>query len=278
MTIALAVAVFANSPARAEDPEISRRRVSARSDFTDEEIKNGLFKIAFGAELQFGAAAERVRKFDEPIKMIVFGQTSPNRRAAIAAIIADIRLRVNHLDIALTKDRREANFFIQLVAGRDLNRTIRALYGTAKAKQIQRSLSPQCLSGIAKDEHYRIRKAEVILPADAAEFDFYDCAYEEILQGLGAINDDGTVPWTMFNDNVQMGFFDTYDQYLLNILYDKRICPGMTKQEVNALMPDILPTARAWVSGIDSPSHSTSEAINQPTGAVPKLPCRSSIY
>jgi hypothetical protein len=26
----------------------------------------------------------------------------------------------------------------------------------------------------------------------------------------------------MFNDDVQMGFFDVYDQFLLNILYDPR--------------------------------------------------------
>ena len=33
----------------------------------------------------------------------------------------------------------------------------------------------------------------------------------------------------MFNDDVQMGFFGLYDQYLLNILYDPRIRAGMTR-------------------------------------------------
>ncbi len=61
---------------------------------------------------------------------------------------------------------------------------------------------------------------------------FYDCLYEELLQALGPINDDKTVPWTMFNDDVQMGFFDLYDQYLLNILYDRRVRPGMTRNQV----------------------------------------------
>jgi hypothetical protein len=126
--------------------------------------------------------------------------------------------------------------------------TIRARYGNKRARQIETSLNPQCLSGIGKDAEFRIRTAEVILPVDAGDFTFYDCAYEELLQGLGAINDDPSVPWTMFNDDVQMGFFDTYDQYLLNILYDARIRPGMTKEEVNRLLPDVLATARAWVS------------------------------
>jgi hypothetical protein len=51
----------------------------------------------------------------------------------------------------------------------------------------------------------------------------------------------------MFNDEVQMGFFDRYDQYLLNILYDPRIKPGMTRAQVEALLPAILPQVRAWV-------------------------------
>ncbi len=41
----------------------------------------------------------------------------------------------------------------------------------------------------------------------------------------------------MFNDDVSMGFFDIYDQYLLNILYDPRIKAGMTVDEVRAVTP-----------------------------------------
>ena len=73
------------------------------------------------------------------------------------------------------------------------------------------------------------------------------------MQALGAINDDNSVPWTMFNDDVQMGFFDVYDQYLLNILYDPRINAGMTKDEVDAVLPDILSSARKWVHEANPP-------------------------
>jgi hypothetical protein len=127
-------------------------------------------------------------------------------------------------------------------------RTVRSYYGPERARQIQRSLRPQCLSGIGKDRDDRITRAEAILPVDVADFAFYDCAYEELLQGLGVINDDNSVPWTMFNDDVQMGFFDLYDQYLVNILYDPRVRPGMTKSEVGNILPDVLPAVRAWVA------------------------------
>jgi Protein of unknown function (DUF2927) len=245
---AIALGAIACGPAKAENPDISSRRASERLDFTNDEIKDGFFKIAFKAELQTDAPVERIRKFDEPVRIFVESNALPDRRSEITAVVADIRSRVNHLNVAITDDRQAANFIVRLIGERDLDRTVRALYGPDRAKQIQRSLHPQCLSGIGKDKLYRIRRAEVILPVDAGEFIFYDCAYEELLQALGAINDDKSVPWTMFNDDVQMGFFDVYDQYLLNVLYDPRIRPGMTKQQVEGLLPDVLATAREWVT------------------------------
>ena len=166
---------------------------------------------------------------------------------------------MNHLDVAVTDNRKAANFVVRLVGERDMKRTIRSLYGSDRAQQIQQSLHPQCLSGIGKDEFYRIRRAEVILPVDAGEFTFYDCAYEELLQALGAINDDSSVPWTMFNDDVQMGFFDIYDQYLHQ--YPVRSCvlrPGMTKDQVKGLL-----ARRSWQParemGQPTPDHGTTQ-------------------
>ena len=252
---AIALAGLNLRSANAENPDISSRRASERTQFSNDEISEGFFKIAFRAEMQIGKPAERVRKFDEPVRIFVINKTAPGRDAEIAKIVADIKARVNHLDVAMTDDREAANFVVRIVANDELPDTIRALYGTDRARRIEKSLNPQCLSGIGKDSRYRIRRAEVILPADAGDFTFYDCAYEELLQALGAINDDSSVPWTMFNDDVQMGFFDIYDQYLLNILYDPRLRPGMTKAEVSARLPDVMSTARTWVGNANLPRH-----------------------
>jgi hypothetical protein len=64
----------------------------------------------------------------------------------------------------------------------------------------------------------------------------------------------------MFNDDVQMGFFDIYDQYLLNILYDPRIRPGMSRDEVKAILPDVLASTRAWVNDTNPPRRTGSAA------------------
>jgi hypothetical protein len=234
--------------AAAEDSEIGSRRAAERKSFSDAEIADGFFKTAFGAELLLGQEPPRIRKFDGPVRVHVDSRAQPDRRAQVAAVVADIGARIRHLDIAVTDNRAAANMAVTLVRDRDLAGTITRLYGAKHARQIQRSLEPQCLSAFRKDEADRIVHSDVILAADAGDFIFFDCAYEEMLQALGPINDTATVPWTMFNDAVHMGFFDVYDQYLLNILYDPRVRPGMDAAAVYAVLPDVLRDVRAWVA------------------------------
>jgi hypothetical protein len=236
--------------AQPDHPEINKRRAAERKTFTDAQIIDGFFRIAFGAELGLSGPSDRIRKYEQPVRVFVENRAAPDRHAAVVAVIADIRARIEHLDIAVTDRREDANYVVRLVRDRDVSRTIRELYGE-RSRQILRSLEPQCLSGLRRDPGYRILGSDVILVADTGDFTFYDCAYEELLQALGPIRDDPSVPWTMFNDRVRMGFFDVYDQYLLNILYDRRIRAGMTRAEVRALLPEVLPAVRAFVARVN---------------------------
>jgi len=239
-------------PDSAENPEITKRRASERTAFSDDEIRDGFLKTALGAELQFDHSSKRIRKFDEPVRINVMNRTGQDRLGDVSRVVADIKAHVDHLDLAMADDRQEANVTVILVRHADFAATVRSRYGAAKAKQIAQALQPECLSGIGVDKSFHIKRAEVILPVDDGDFTLYDCAYEELLQVLGVVNDDKSVPWTMFNDDVQMGFFDVYDQHLVNILYDPRVQPGMTRADVDRVMPEVLPTVRKWVASVNS--------------------------
>jgi hypothetical protein len=247
---ALTVAAFAPQPSHAADPAgvISRQR-SEKKSFTDSEIIDGFLKTAFGAEYHLAGRVDRIRKYETPVR--VFAEGRADRKAQIAKVVTDIARRVQHLDIAMADTGEDANVAVKLVRDRDLYRTISTFYGTDRANEIRDSLDPQCLSGFRKNEAYEIERSDVILTVDNGDFVFLDCAYEELLQSLGPINDTSSVPWTMFNDNVQMGFFDIYDQYILNILYDPRIKAGMTVQEVKAILPQVLGDVRTWISKVN---------------------------
>src|SRR4051794_34781782 len=236
----------------AEIPGIASRQRTEKKSFTDAEIVDGFFKTAFGAEYHLAGRIDRIRKYDAPVRVFADGVRRSNRKAQLAKVVADIASRVRHLDIAMVDRSDGANVVVKLVRDRDLFRTISTFYGTERAREIRSNLDPQCLSGFRKNDKYQIEHSDVILTVDNGDFTFLDCAYEELLQSLGPINDTSSVPWTMFNDNVSMGFFDVYDQYILNVLYDPRIKAGMTVAEVKAVLPDVLVNVRKWVRKVNN--------------------------
>jgi hypothetical protein len=251
MLAAIALGSFLpRAVAGSEIPEIAKRRHSEKRTFSDAEIVEGFFKTAFGAEYHLAGRVDRIRKFAAPVRVFAEGSRA-DRKAQLAKVIADIGARIEHLDIAVAESREAANVVVTLVRDRDLDRTIAKSYGRERAREVKTSLDPQCLSGFRKNERYEIEHSDVILTVDSGDFVFFDCAYEELLQSLGPINDSNSVPWTMFNDQVSMGFFDVYDQYILNILYDTRIRPGMSVEEVKAVLPEVLPDVRAFVKKVN---------------------------
>jgi len=237
-------------PALAEIPAIASRQRAEKKSFTDAEILDGFFKTSFGAEYHLAGRVDRIRKYVHPIRVFADGRRA-DRKAQLAKVVADIAAHVHDLDIAMTDDGESADVTVKLVRDRDLDRTIVGLYGKDRAREIRTSLDPQCLSGFRKNETYEIEHSDVFLTVDNGDFVFLDCAYEELLQSIGPINDTSSVPWTMFNDNVSMGFFDVYDQYILNLLYHPRIKAGMTVNEVKAVLPQVLPEVRAWVKQVN---------------------------
>lgn len=238
-------------PAGAGEPAIiATHQKSQKKSFTDSQIIDGFLKTAFGAEYHLAGRVDRIRKYEGPVRVSTDGGSALRRRQ-IGKVVADIARRVQHLDIAMADKPESANVTVKLVRDRDLYPTLSAFYGEDRAKEIRTSLDPQCLSGFRKNDAFEIERSDVILTTDNGDFTFLDCAYEELLQSLGPINDTASVPWTMFNDSVSMGFFDIYDQYLLNILYDPRIKAGMTVQEVKAVLPPVLADVRAFVGKVN---------------------------
>ena len=244
-------AVVWPQPVSAEIPAIASRQRAEKKNFTDSEIIDGFLKTAFGAEYHLAGRVDRIRKYDIPVRVFADGARA-DRKAQLAKVVADIGARVQHLDIAMAESSEGANVVVKLVRDRDLYRTITTFYGSERAREIRSSLDPQCLSGFRKNEKFEIEHSDVILTVDNGDFVFFDCAYEELLQSLGPINDTSSVPWTMFNDNVSMGYFDVYDQYILNLLYDPRVKAGMTVQEVRDVLPEVLADVRTWVRKVNN--------------------------
>jgi hypothetical protein len=246
-TVLCLMAALSISLCRAEPSIVAQKQRAEKKSFTDAQLVEGFLKTSFGAEFQLAGRVDRIRKYVKPVRIFIEGSQRADRRKQLADVVADIGRRIAHFDIAMANDREGANVVVTLVRERNFQRTLASMYGDERASEIKKSLDPECLSGFTKNEHFEIEHSEVILAVDTSDFTFLDCAYEELLQSLGPINDTSSVPWTMFNDQVQMGYFDVFDQYLLNMLYDPRVKAGMTIDETKAILPEVLVTARAFV-------------------------------
>ena len=95
--------------AQAEDREIAKRRAAERKTFTDAEIFDGFFRTTFGAEMRIAGRVDGIRKYVVPVRVFVENRAKPDRRAEVATVVADIKARVQHLDIAMTQDREGAS-------------------------------------------------------------------------------------------------------------------------------------------------------------------------
>ncbi|WP_300520097.1 DUF2927 domain-containing protein [Aliiroseovarius sp.] len=65
------------------------------------------------------------------------------------------------------------------------------------------------------------------------------CLHEEIAQGLGLPNDSPRARPSIFNDDEEFGLLTTHDELLLQMLYDRRLRPGMTEEEARPIVNQI---------------------------------------
>jgi len=73
---------------------------------------------------------------------------------------------------------------------------------------------------------------------------FRRCMIEEILQGLGPLNEHPTLVESMFNDRSRHTKFTRFDRTILNMLYDDRIKNGATINTVQRVLPAVLADAK----------------------------------
>jgi len=65
------------------------------------------------------------------------------------------------------------------------------------------------------------------------------CLTEEFIQALGLFNDGPEVRPSIFNDDAEFIELTRHDEYLLQILYDKRLRPGMLQGEAEPIVKTI---------------------------------------
>lgn len=218
---------------------------AAASRFRDSEVVDGFYKTVFGAEigaLSWGSQTRRVKKFVKPVKVWIDNRARKNRLRAVQRFVRSLPSRIDGLDLRLARNPREANFRVYIVDARDYQQTVREEIFNRDDIHVP----GQCIVRVLS-RRSGITRSDAVIVSDQGAALFRRCMVEEILQGLGPVNDDSSLRHSVFNDETGFDYFTRYDRMILNMLYHPDVKPGMTKRQLRSLTPDLVRHARKVV-------------------------------
>lgn len=217
--------------------------VVAQSGFSDAALRNGFFRTVFGLEYgESSQGASVVKKFSGPVRVYLDHRSRIDRRRTIQRFVRSVDRAVRGLDIRIVDSPLQANFTVYVVDRASYAQVIQDdVYNSSRA-----TVRGRCMVRVLTG-HQGITRAQAVIVSDEGDFLFNRCMVEEILQGLGPLNDDPTLSASVFNDTSLHTRFMLHDRYILNMLYHPQLLAGMNRQDADQLMPRILADVRSYV-------------------------------
>jgi hypothetical protein len=212
--------------------------------FTAAEFRRGFLVLAFGSDLRIGAEPRGIRRFDRPIRARIFAGGSVDRGAAMARVIEEYARKIPNLNLSVATsglaDFAQADLDVRLIDDKDFKPALHAAFGAEITEAFVKRTHPQCMTSVKSTADGAIVHAISILVVDKGDAVFLDCAYHELLHAFGLSNHDQRNAWTTLSQRRMVGYLTAYDRGLLTLLYDPRIAPGMTPDQVRSVLPRII--------------------------------------
>ena len=210
--------------------------------FSDVDVIEGFERTVFGSEFALPFARGYVRKFEGPVRFYIRAEGFGLREAQVAAFVERLDRLVAHLDAAVVDDPADANFTVHVVARDRYKATVQRVLGRTLG-----AVSGRCMVR-AVFSREGIERSDAIIVGDEGDRLFSRCMTEELLQGLGPLNDDPSLTHSMFNDASPFIHWQRFDRLIVNMLYDPRIENGAAASVVRPLLPAVLRDVRARIA------------------------------
>lgn len=215
------------------------------SKYSDADVADGFYKTVFGAEiraLSWGSQTNRVKKYVTPVKIWIDNRARLNRLKTVRRFVRNLPKQIPGLQVRLARTAKEANFKIYIVDSKDYEPTVRReVFGNEDMH-----VPGQCIVRVLS-RRSGILRSDAVIVSDQGLSLFRRCMVEEILQGLGPLNDDASLVHSVFNDTSTYDHFTRYDRLIMNMLYNPAVKPGMTLKQVRRLTPRLLKDAKRIV-------------------------------
>jgi hypothetical protein len=209
--------------------------------FDEQELTMGFMRLAFGSDMQrLGGGEDRIHRFDHRVRFHISNTGRVDRSEMYRHVLDDFVLRVPRIDAAVVDAATPPDVIVRLVDGKDLMPTLAAALGTSTASSFINQTHPRCTTRSRTDQNGLILRADIFIVVDQGNAAFLDCAYHETLHAFGLMNHADDIPWTTLNQNRSVGYLSVYDRAMLQMLYDPKLQPGMTRSEVQVALPAVI--------------------------------------
>jgi len=211
---------------------------------TDAELIRGFNLTVFNTEISgIGLGNTYVKKFSGEVRFQIHNRSKIDRTGQVTGFIRRINNEIAGLDARLAHGSSRPNFHVYIVDRADYVKTAREILFNGRS----RNIPGKCIVR-SKFTRSGILRSDAIIVSDTGDALFNRCMVEEILQGLGPLNDHSSLEKSVFNDTSKHTSFTAFDRALLNILYDRRIRNGTFASKVKQILPVIVRDVKARLS------------------------------
>lgn len=215
---------------------------------TDDRLIRDFDLVAFHNEHSSGIA-RYLRKWVIPIRIYLDSRAGDAReqRRLTKRHVRHLAKLTGH-DIRVVEEPAGANVVAVFENEGGLSRVFEEYFPAAPEMEALMNKSV-CLGRYTANGRSEIVGAVVVIPPDkaAAKGKLLHCIIEELTQTLGLPNDSDEVAPSIFNDRSQYRDLTGHDMILVRLLYDRRLYPGMERQEALRVARKILPQIRGSV-------------------------------
>lgn len=183
-------------------------------------------------------------RWEVPLRLWTSGET-PSDSAHITALSQRVA-RLTQLSVERARDAQEANIYLLIADADERDDLVQLLTSLGRGSDAPLvSVWPDrpefpCIARVSVDPRSSTLEWAMILVKAELTGDFRkSCLTEEFIQALGLFNDGPEIRPSIFNDDAEFIELTRHDEYLLQILYDKRLRPGMLRVEAEPIVQTI---------------------------------------
>lgn len=213
----------------------------ADDSLTNAQLLTNTETVLFGSEF-ISPKVPVIRRWTGPLRLAVYGDEVGRYTDIIDAHLTDLR-RLTGLDIArVDSDDSTQNARLLFLGPSQFRTYVEARLPPAKSPNLVSSLA--CFGLFSFNARSEITSISAVIPTALSRSQIQACVVEELTQVLGLPNDSFEIRPSIFNDNEEFQALTWQDEIMIRLLYDRRVRPGMSRVQFEAVGRKVLEEMR----------------------------------